>query len=186
MSEVKDVFSEIGGVSGIVAYVIKWVPAEDPYRYGQSYLLALANAIPNVGVNPEQSKRSEFRKKIVVEKKMLRKMSPSDWFTYRINKWMFNRGGGSGFSAIAEAYLNFGLPGVIFFFGILGFLLCRLDQVDLRTHAKTLIFCGAMLWPLMKSVRNTIGVFMKPLAFVIVSILIWQLITFWKLRRRST
>jgi oligosaccharide repeat unit polymerase len=184
-SEVKDVFSEVGGVAGIVAYVLKWVPAEDPYRYGQSYWLALADAIPNVGLNQKKSKRSKFRKKIVINKKMLRKMTPSDWFIYRTNKWMFESGGGSGFSAIAEAYLNFGLPGVICFFSIIGFLLCRLDQVDLRMHAKTLIFSGAMLWPLLKSVRNTIGVFMKPLAFVIVSILIWQLITFWKHRSRS-
>ena len=182
-SKVQEVFMEIGGTSGIVAYVLKWVPEEYPYRYGQSYLTAIVDAVPNIGSQISESEREQLRRQVFINKETLQQMSPSDWFTYHTSRYMFETGGGSGFSAIAEAYLNLGLAGVIIFFSGLGFALGKLEQVDLRMHPKLLIFSGALLWPLLKTARNSFGVFTKPFGLIIASILIWKLITFWKSRR---
>ena len=183
-SKVQDVFIELGGVSTVVAYVLKWVPSEYPYRYGQSYVLAAADAIPNIGLTAEKSGRDEFLRKGMADKKAIYHMNPAEWFTYVSDSDFFRRGGGTGFSTIAEAYLNFGLPGVIAYFSLLGFLLGRLDQVDLRMHPRILFFSGALLWPLLKTVRNAFGVFLKPVGFILVSILIWKIITFWSSRAK--
>jgi oligosaccharide repeat unit polymerase len=183
-SELQDVFVQLGGVSTVIANVLKWVPAEDSYRYGQSYLLAFYNAIPNIGLNIGESGRLKAHDKGLVDKEEISLMNPGDWYTYKTSKYMFSIGGGSGFSTIAEAYLNFGLPGVILYFLLLGFLLGRLDQVDLRSSPKLMIFSGAMLWPLLKSVRNAFGVFLKPVAFILVSIMIWKAVSIWTSRMR--
>lgn len=180
--DTKDILIELGGVSVVVAYVLKTVPEEWPYRLGQSYWLAVQTAIPNVGLQIEGSGRADFLGRGVADREALSTMHPADWYTYIVDRWLFDRGGGAGFSTIAEAYLNFGALGVVGYFLTLGFLLGRLDQVDLRMRPKLLIFSGAMIWPLLKTVRNSFGVFLKPVAFIVVSILIWRLATFW-LRR---
>lgn len=179
----KEILLELGGVSTVVAYVVKTVPSEWPYRLGQSYWLALTNAIPNVGLQMEFSGREEFLSKGVADKKALSVMLPADWYTYIVDRWMFDRGGGTGFSTIAEAYLNFGVVGVMGFFYAVGFMLARLDQQDLRYNPNLLVIAGAMLWPLLKTVRNSFDVFLKPLALILVSIWIWKLITFWRRRQ---
>jgi hypothetical protein len=179
----KRVLLELGGVSSVVAYVLKTVPEEWPYRLGQSYWLAFEQAIPNLGLQIVESQRAAVMKK-AVDKNMIAALPPADWYTYIVNRWMFNHGGGAGFSTIAEAYLNFGLIGVAGYFSILGFLLGRLDQIDLRMRPRFLVFSGAMLWPLMKTVRNSFGVFLKPVAFVLVTIFIWQVATFWMAKRK--
>lgn len=179
----KGILLELGGVSTVVAYVVKTVPDEWPYRLGQSYWMAFVNAIPNVGLDMEQGGRSEFLSKGVADKKALSVMHPADWYTYIVDRWLFERGGGAGFSTIAEAYLNFGVLGVMGFFYAVGFLLARLDQQDLRRNPNLLVIAGAMLWPLLKTVRNSFDVFLKPLAFILVSIWIWKLITFWRHRQ---
>lgn len=183
-SDIHDVFLQLGGVSTIIAHVLKWVPAEDPYRYGQSYLLAVRNAIPNIGFDIGESGRENAYDKGVIDKDQIRLMNPGDWYIYKTSQYMFRIGGGSGFSTIAEAYLNFGLPGVILYFLALGYLLGRLEQVNLSASPKALIFSGSMLWPLLKSVRNPFGVFLKPVVFVLVSILIWKAASAWLKRKR--
>lgn len=177
--DTKNILIELGGVSSVVAYVIKTVPEEWPFRYGQSYLLAIEQAIPNVGRDAEDSFRTDFLSRGFVDRDALSTMHPADWYTYIVDRWLFDRGGGAGFSTIAEAYLNFGAMGIVFYFSGLGFLLARLDQVDLRTSPKLLVFSGAMIWPLLKTVRNSFGVFLKPVAFIVVSIIIWRVVTFW-------
>lgn len=176
--DTKQILIELGGVSSVVAYVVKTVPEQWPYRLGQSYWLAFKDSIPNIGLHIAESKRADLLAGGVVDKAVLGAMHPADWYTYIVDRWLFNNGGGAGFSTIAEAYLNFGLAGILSYFGGLGFLLGRLDQVDLRTRPKLLVFSGAMLWPLMKTVRNSFGVFLKPVAFVLVSLLIWKVATF--------
>jgi len=183
-SDIQEVFLQLGGTSTIVANVLRWVPKEDPYRYGQSYLLALRNAIPNIGLQIGESERKQLQKKGLVTKESVRLMNPGDWYIYKTNPYLFEVGGGSGFSSIAEAYLNFGLPGVLAYFLLLGYLLERLDQADLRSSRRLMIFSGAMLWPLLKTVRNVSGVFFKPVVFILVSIAIWKLIFIWNSRVR--
>lgn len=185
-SQLIDIVGELGGTSAIIAYVLKWVPNEESYRYGSSYFLAIKNSLPNFGLHQQESNRKKIKKSGRVDKQFLKKMTPSDWFVYRTNKYMFNIGGGSGFSTIAEAYLNFGILGVLIYFIVLGFLLGKIDQISLISHPKTLIFAGTMLWPLLKTVRNTSGTFFKPLSFVIVTILVWKICTFWIQRKTGS
>ena len=179
------VLLELGGVSTVVAYVVKTVPDEWDYRFGQSYWLALRTSIPNLGLSMESSGREAFLSRGVADREALSRMHPADWYTYIVDRWMFDRGGGAGFSTIAEAYLNFGGAGIVMYFLGLGFFLGRLDQVDLLSSPRLLVFSGAMIWPLLKTVRNTFGTFLKPVAFIVVCIVIWRLATFWMERRRS-
>lgn len=101
---------EMGGIWETVAHTITLVPAERPYDYGASYGLSALTAFPNLfwDVHPA-----------------LRYGSPETWLVRRVAPWTAVRGGGLGFSFIAEAYLNFGLAGCAILIGILGFLLAR-------------------------------------------------------------
>ena len=182
-SEAQNALLEIGGVSTVVAYVVKTVPQEWPYRWGQSYWLALKTSIPNFGGGIEASEREAALSRGVVNREMLSEMHPADWYTFVVDRWMFDTGGGAGFSTIAEAYLNFGTWGVIGFFALLGFGLGRLDRADVRADGRLLVGAGALLWPLLKTVRNTFGVFVKPLVFIVLTIVVWKLATAWMGRK---
>ena len=86
-------------------------------------------------------------------------------------------GEGVGFTAIGEPYLNFGLPGVIAFFLALGYLLGRLDQVNLLERPGLLVFASAILWHLIQTVRDDFSNFIKPMLFTYVFLLCWRLMT---------
>jgi hypothetical protein len=45
---------------------------------------------------------------------------PNAWATREVDPSLFEQGGGIGYSAVAEPYLNFGPPGVVVFFLLLG------------------------------------------------------------------
>lgn len=182
-SEAQSALLEIGGVSTVVAYVVKTVPQEWPYRWGQSYWLALKTAIPNFGSGIADSER-EAVSSAGLSRDMLSEMHPADWYTFVVDRWMFDTGGGAGFSTIAEAYLNFGTWGVIGFFTVLGFGLGRLDRANMRADGRALVGAGALLWPLLKTVRNTFGVFVKPLVFILLTIVVWKLATSWMGRKQ--
>lgn len=182
-SEAQNALLEIGGVSTVVAYVVKTVPHEWPYRWGQSYWLALKTSIPNFGSGIAASEREAVSSGGIVNRDMLSEMHPADWYTFVVDRWMFDSGGGAGFSTIAEAYLNFGTWGVVGFFALLGFGLGRLDRADVRADGRVLVGAGALLWPLLKTVRNTFGVFVKPLVFIVLTIVVWKLATSWMGRK---
>ena len=101
---------EMGGIWETVAHTITLVPAERPYDYGASYGLSALTVLPNLfwDVHPA-----------------LPYGSPETWLVRRVAPWTAARGGGLGFSFIAEAYLNFGLAGCVIIIGTLGFLLAR-------------------------------------------------------------
>jgi len=173
-----DVFYELGATSGIVSYVMKWVPDEESYRLGRTYIKGALNSIPNIGFSIGTTNRSEVGTNAT--KDQLLNMSASDWFIYRYDKWMYDTGGGSGFSAIAEPYLNFGVFGVVSIFIILGYGLGKIDSINILYNPKVLLISSIMLWPLIKTVRNDFTAFFKPVFFVIIVALIWKIITFWK------
>jgi O-antigen polysaccharide polymerase Wzy len=101
---------EMGGIWETVAHTITLVPAERPYDYGASYGLSTLTVLPNLfwDVHPA-----------------LRYGSPETWLVRRVAPWAAARGGGLGFSFIAEAYLNFGLSGCVMIIGAMGFLLAK-------------------------------------------------------------
>jgi len=180
-AKIDDIFIELGTTSNIVAYVLKWVPEEEDYRYGYTYWLSIKNTLPNIGSDISSSSRSIIKDSSVD----ITKLSASDWFIYRFNKWMFDTGGGSGFSMIAEPYLNFGLPGVIVFFILLGFIIGKLDSISLLHRPTVLLLSAAIMWPLIKGVRNDFTTFLKPASFILIVFLIWKLSTFWKKYKAS-
>jgi hypothetical protein len=172
-----DAFLELGTMHGVLAYVLKWVPAEEPHRYGMTYLRALPGAIPNIGFKAAQSDRSIMSGGAVDATARARDMSPADWYIFRINRWMFDTGGGGGFSFIAEAYLNFGLAGVIVVMLTVGFLLGGLDHRNLRHEPRWLVLAVIAMWPLLKIVRNDFDNFVKPIGLIVATLLIWWMIS---------
>lgn len=186
-AETSDTFLELGGTSGILAATLQSVPHSDPYRYGLTYVHALREAIPNVSFEARRSDRDVFLMHGARRDAML-DLAPSDWLTFKLEPIKFRTGEGVGFSAIAEPYLNFGFPGVIVFFGGLGFFLGRLDQRALWLEPRWLLFCGAVFWPLVRTVRNDLNNFTKPLVFLFLILAVWFLATslFFRLKSTST
>ena len=138
---------------------------------------AVIGSLPNLTGEIRESKRVEARRKMRTNVNAISEMVPSDWLTYRIAREKFDTGEGVGFTTIGEAYLNFGVFGVVAFFGGLGFLLGRLDAINLLAHPKWIIFSTAILWPLMRTVRDDFANFVKPAVFVLIILLIWRVIT---------
>ncbi|MDY6946410.1 MAG: O-antigen polysaccharide polymerase Wzy, partial [Pseudomonadota bacterium] len=172
-----DVFLELGAMHGVLAYVLKWVPAEEPYRYGMSYLKALPGAIPNIGFRQGQSERSLMSGGAMDTAARAREMSPADWYIFRLNRWMFDVGGGGGFSFIAEAYLNFGLAGVVVVMFGVGLFLGRLDYRNLRHEPRWVVLAVITMWPLLKIIRNDFDNFVKPIGLIMATLLIWWMIS---------
>lgn len=74
---------------------------------GRSYFASLQLVIPFFSRNELIGRNEEYQ-------------SPSTWALYGTNRWKFERGLGEGYSAIAEAVLNFGTAGVFVIFGLVG------------------------------------------------------------------
>lgn len=79
---------------------------------------------------------------------------------------MFDVGGGGGFSFIAEAYLNFGLTGVLAIMFGMGWVLTRLDYKDLSVHPYWLVTAAIIVWPIPKTIRNDFENFGKPVGLI--------------------
>jgi len=174
-TEAKDTLKQ-GRTAGVLAQALRLTPSQDPYRFGMTYVRALEEAIPNVFPQVGESQRQRVRSSILKHDAIMR-LNPGSWVTYRVAPQKFSRGEGLGFSAIGEAYINFGWAGVVGVFGVLGFLLARLDSTNLLYHPYLLVFCGAMYWPLLRTVRNDFANFVKPFGFLLITLLIWAIIT---------
>lgn len=173
-ASIESSISEMGASVKALASVLQLVPKTDGYRYGASFAYSVIDAFPNISlnINTEGSREHAINKKMS-DKDAIRKMRPADWLTYRIAPWHFSHGYGVGFSAIAEPYLNFGTSGVLIFFIVLGYALGRLDSLPLFQSPHLFIFSAAMLWPLIRTVRNDSSNFFKPLVFSLLILVLW-------------
>jgi len=176
-AKVENTFEELGQTAGILAHVLRLVPDRDPYRYGSTYVMALQQAIPNLMPQSAENRRKEARREASKNPEVIAQMIPSDWLTYRIAPEKFDIGQGVGFSSIAEAYINFGYWGICAYFILLGYVLGKLDSIPLLHNPNVLVFCCAMLWPLMRTVRNDFDNFVKPFAFMLIIVALWRLTT---------
>ncbi len=167
---------EQGRTAGVLAHILKLTPHEDPYRWGMTYLKTLPEAIPNILPKIGESKRKRVQDSILKDEALL-DLPPGSWLTYRIAPQKFRRGEGVGFTSVGEAYINFGTAGVVCFFLLVGVLLGRLDSMNLLLHPFLLVFCGAALWPFLRTVRNDFSNFVKPLGFLFIILVIWEIIT---------
>lgn len=173
-ASVDDTLKTLGQTGALLAHVLRLVPDIDPYRYGATYIQYVAASIPNVSTDMVESGRSAALRESRRDPKAIARSVPSDWLTYRLSPEKFALGEGVGFTGIGEPYLNFGLPGVIIFFLVLGYLLGSLDQINLLEHPELLIFSAAMLWHLVQTVRDNFGNFIKPVIFTYIILFVWR------------
>ena len=172
-------FAEMGGSIGPLMYTLKLIPEEEPFRYGSSYLAYFTDAIPNVGLRPDAKhsrvEAEELLRNGATEEALLA-MNPGDWASFHIIRDQFARGGGAGYSGVAEPYFNFGTAGVLVFFVAIGVFLCRIDCLPIILHRNWLAFGATIFWHLLPSVRNGFGIFLKPAEFIVIALLIWMLV----------
>ncbi len=98
--------SEFGGSMATVAHTIELVPSLREFDNGQSYTYALLTLFPNFfwDVHPT-----------------IARGTAASWLVWTVAPYTAERGGGLGYSFIAEAYLNFSSVGVLVILLVLGF-----------------------------------------------------------------
>jgi oligosaccharide repeat unit polymerase len=103
--------NEMGGSMMTVAYTMDLVPSSRPFQMGADYGYALLTLVPN------------FSSKLhpTIERGLA-----GSWLTWAVAPEFASRGGGYGYSFIAEAYLNFGWVGGPILLGLLGFFFTSL------------------------------------------------------------
>jgi glycosyltransferase involved in cell wall biosynthesis len=131
---------------------VEAVPQREPYHDGRDYLSSLVVAIPFHGV---------FESLLGVN---VREQSPSDWVLLVLHP---GRTAGPGYLQLAEAYLEFGVVGIIGLYLLLGWGLTRLWRSaaakvgDPRHLAFTLIVVSeTLIW-----VRNSSSLFVRAVAW---------------------
>jgi hypothetical protein len=126
------------------------VVGRSDYRYGRTYWLAIKDIVPNLALRWQAP-----------ETESLDDLPPSHWITAIVDPWTYKNGGGMGFSAVAEPYLNFGTPGLIVYFALLAFLLVKLERVS-WTSPYALAAWALILGPLLWTTRNDFSNFFRP------------------------
>jgi hypothetical protein len=140
-------------------------------------VIALRESIPNVTTTMETGLREQAYREQLLDPSSIFDLPPSDWLTFLVNPAAFRMGHGTGFSAIAEPYVNFGFVGVLLYFVLIGYGLGRLDATPLLLHPWILLLCSATGWAFLRTVRNTMENFTRPLVFSLVVFAIWLVIS---------
>ncbi|MFT5548679.1 MAG: hypothetical protein ACI9CO_000596 [Candidatus Azotimanducaceae bacterium] len=175
-ADIEQSLSSMGRSVGVLAHTMRIIPEQDDYRLGRTYWLYLSKSIPNIGsVTDESDSRAALYKRISANRNALRDLIPSDWATYWILPTQFKTGGGVGFTAVGEPYMNFGLPGIVIYFFLLGMFLFNFDRKDIRYNPKWFVFASCFYWYLVVTVRNDFGNFVKPAAFLLLIMLAWSI-----------
>ena len=124
---------EMGSTMATTAHTLTLVPGSRPFDKGEGYVYALLTLFPNLfwDIHPT-----------------IVRGTANEWLVRSINPWLASRGGAYGYSCIAEAYLNFGKPGVPLMMCLYGVLLVALllwaeksgDPAKLAVAATVLAF----------------------------------------------
>jgi len=118
--------SEMGGSAGTIAYTTELVPENRPHDYGIGYTYAFLTVVPNLFWERHISAQWG---------------SYSNWLVWTVEPGIASRGGGLGFSVVAEAYANFSVFGPPLVMTILGFVIAAISSA---THTTKLPFIAAM------------------------------------------
>jgi oligosaccharide repeat unit polymerase len=115
---------------------------------GRSYLEAVNRIMPNLGAE----------KRNIAE---AMESAPNQWLTGAVKPWLLRRGMGFGYSGVAEPYLNFGAPGVVFYFLLLGLVLETIDSsLGRRPYLGAWAMCA--FGCLLLTTRNDFTTFARP------------------------
>lgn len=143
-------FAEMGQAIWPLAETYRLV-GPNQFRHGRTYLSAFNRAVPNIGRGFTPGKRLQ---EINIED------SPAYWFVLATEPYLFHLNLGRGFSAVAEAYMNFGVWGVVAIFSVLGYGLVRLERFSTRS-VFSLAAVAVVLDPALWAVRNDFSVFTR-------------------------
>jgi hypothetical protein len=99
--------NEMGGTMLTTAYTMDLVPSARPFQMGADYGYAFLTLVPNFF----------WKLHPTIERGLA-----GNWLVWSVDPEFAYRGGGYGYSFIAEAYLNFGWVGGPIALGVIGFL----------------------------------------------------------------
>jgi oligosaccharide repeat unit polymerase len=142
------IISEMGGSMATVAHTLELVPGTRDFDLGAGYLAALSTVFPNLfwEVHPAISHGTA-----------------SNWLIWQVDPTTAARGGGLGYSFIAEAYLNFGWCGFILLVG-LGFAYARFVLwADRSGDALRIAMLGCFLAFFLRYPRDESNAIVRPL-----------------------
>lgn len=144
-----DGVTEMGGSLRPLVHTINYLENE-PWRWGTTYWRSLHTVWPNL------ARRWEGASYVPLED-----LPPNHWLTVQAEPDMYRHYGGLGFSAVAEPYMNFGVPGVLAYFWGLGALLAR--TAEFRSPRPMALAAWAMVFgPLLWTTRNSFEIFFRP------------------------
>jgi oligosaccharide repeat unit polymerase len=135
-------------------------------RHGRTYLYTLSKVIPGL---PSLVYSGERLSSVTDE------LLPSGWFVTTTQPAAARLNLGPAFSPVAEAYLNFGFPGVGVIFLALGYFLVYLEQMRLK-NPYVLAAQATILGPLLWSVRSDSYVLGRPIVWGLAYILVVWLV----------
>jgi hypothetical protein len=157
-SQPLEALQELGGSLRPLVHTLDLMENE-PYRWGYTYWQAVEMVVPNLALSWESGGYTPVEK-----------LPPSLWMARLATPWHYYHGGGLGFSAVAEPYMNFGLPGVAGFFLLLAAALVWCDRLDGLRPARVAVWAMA-LGPLLWTARNAFTVFVRPTVWGVLLVL---------------
>lgn len=145
------IVNEMGRSMNTIGYSLELVPGEREYDYGMGYLYSALTIVPNIGADLHPAAK---------------KVQYGKWLTAQVNPWLADRGGGVGFSFVAEAYVNFGWAGAPLFIMLVGFLLAQLLNWSIRDNdAGRLAVMAAFMAFLLMYARGEFISIVRPLVW---------------------
>ena len=131
---------EAGGSLFPLVATLEAIEDGEDHWWGRSYWQSAEMVIPNISLDWTPRAQS-------------RALPPTHWISEREVPMVFESGGGIGFSAVAEPYLNFGPIGVVLYFLGLGWCLARADGMRSKS-AIALAVVMVCFAPLLLTARN--------------------------------
>ena len=142
---------EIGSTMATTAHTLTLVPGSRPFDRGEGYAYALLTLFPNLfwDIHPT-----------------IARGTANEWLVRSINPWLASRGGAYGYSFIAEAYLNFGKPGVPLMLCVYGMLFVALLLWSERSgDPARLVIVATVLAFVLRFPRDELAGVIRPLVW---------------------
>lgn len=142
-----ETLAEMGGSMTTLIWTKNFVPSDEGYKLGTTYLYSLSILIPNLGfweVRPT-------------------KLNMSNWLTDKMSLSY-----GTGYSIIAEAYINFGNFGWIIMF-FMGMFFCKIfdfSSENTTNYTLKLIFSFIVFYTCASIARNSFVTYVRAFFFI--------------------